>query len=107
MNSDISFKFEEKRETLSTPKFHINKSIYSIGRDENILDALKQNITNLLNVDNSCNEENINENKKDENSKELVLSSSLSNKKNSKIELNNLFFNQISFDEKSQNYIFL
>jgi hypothetical protein len=107
MNSDVSFKIEEKREMLSTPKFHINKSIYSIGRDENILDALKQNINNLLNVDNSCNEENINENKKDENSKELVLSSSLSNKKNSKIELNNHFFNQISFDEKSQNYIFL
>ena len=63
MNSEVSNTVEEKKDMLSTPKFHINKSIYSIERDQNTLDTLKQNINNLINEDKSCNEEKINENK--------------------------------------------
>ena len=106
MNSEVSNTVEEKKDMLSTPKFHINKSIYSIERDQNTLDTLKQNINNLINEDKSCNEEKINENKNEQSIKEFVLSSSFSDKKNNINELNNCFINQFSFDETSQNFIF-
>ena len=70
MITQISFSNEEKKEGSSTPKFRMNKSINSIGKEENILDTLKQNIHKLINIElilNGANEkkyknENFNKN---------------------------------------------
>ena len=51
MITQISFSNEEKKEGSSTPKFRMNKSINSIGKEENILDTLKQNIHKLINIE--------------------------------------------------------
>ena len=64
MNSQISFSNEEKKEVLSTPKFHKNKSIFSIERDENTLDTLKQNINSIINIEKLNNDKNLNNRKK-------------------------------------------
>ena len=96
MNSQITFSSEEKKEILSTPKFRMNKSVYSLEREENTLDTLKQNINN---------EANNNELQKDIiNHKNLMLNSIL-NKINNKKELDDCYNNQFSFDGKSKNYI--
>ena len=109
MNSQISFSNEEKKEILSTPKFHKNKSIYSLERDEATLDNIKQNINSIINIEKLNNEiisnknieyiNNVNETKN-------MCKSSLLKKINSKNEVNNSYSNQFSFDEKSENYIF-
>ena len=112
MNSQISFSNEEKKEVLSTPKFHKNKSIFSIERDENTLDTLKQNINSIINIEklnndkNSNNIEDANGEFKNENINKNVFVNSLLNRINSKNEMSNCFSNQFSFDEKSENYIF-
>ena len=51
MNSQNSFSIEDRKEVLSTPKFRINKSIYSLEREENTLDTLKQNMNTIINLD--------------------------------------------------------
>ena len=112
MNSQISFSNEEKKEVLSTPKFHKNKSIFSIERDENTLDTLKQNINSIINIEklnndkNSNNIEDANGEFKNENINKNVFVNSLLNRINSKNEMSNCFSNQFSFDEKYENYIF-
>ena len=115
MNSQISFSNEEKKEILSTPKFHKNKSIYSLERDETILDNIKQNIHNIINIEkinndiisnNNNNIEEINNEYKNVNEHKNFFMSSLLKKINSKNEVNNCYSNQFSFDENSENYIF-
>ena len=64
MNSQISFSNEEKKEVLSTTKFHKNKSIFSIERVENTLDTLKQNINSIINIEKLNNDKNLNNRKK-------------------------------------------
>ena len=65
MNIQISFSNEEKKESSSTQKFRMNKSIILIGKEENILDTLKH--YKLINIElnkiilNRCNEKNSNE----------------------------------------------
>ena len=105
MNSQVSLTSEEKKDTLSTPKFHINKSFISNEREENNLDTVKQNINSLLNVYKSTNLEKTNEYQNVETNKNFALTSLVSNTDN-KNDLNNYYSNQFSFDEKSQNYIF-
>ena len=96
MNSQITFSSEEKKEILSTPKFRMNKSIYSLEREENTLDTLKQNINN---------EANNTELQKDKNSHNNSMLDSILNKINNKKELDDFYNSKFSFDGKSKNYI--
>ena len=108
MNSQISFSNEEKKESLSTPKFPMNKSFNSLERKKNILDTLKQNIKAIMDLEietinnGNSNEENNNEYLNDNIDNNFVLCS-LINKNNNKNKLNNSI--QFSFDGKSKNYI--
>ena len=104
MITQISFSNEEKKEGSSTPKFRINKSINSIGKEENILDTLKQNIHNLI-ISNISNEKN-NLEIQNENLNKNCFLNTLLNKINNKNELNDYYNNQFSFDGKSKNIIF-
>ena len=113
MNSQISFSNEEKKELLSTPKFHKNKSIYSLEKDETILDNIKQNINCLINIEKINNDiisnnniEDINNEYKNLKEPKNYFMTSLLKKINGKNEINNCYNNQFSFDEKSDNYIF-
>ena len=108
MNSQISFSNEEKKEILSTPKFHKNKSIYSLERDETTLDNIKQNINSIINIEKLKSDIILNKNNEFKNVNETknMCKSSLLKKINSKNEVNNSYSNQFSFDEKSENYIF-
>ena len=108
MNTQISFSNEEKKEGSSTPKFRINKSINSIGKEENILDTLKQNIHKLINIElisNGSNEKKNNNEFQNENFNKNFFLNSLLNKINNKNELNDYYNNQFSFDGKSENII--
>jgi hypothetical protein len=96
MNSQITFSAEEKKEILSTPKFRMNKSAYSLEREENTLDTLKQNLNN---------EASNNELQKDIISHKNLMLNSILNKINNKQELDDCYNNQFSFDGKSKNYI--
>ena len=103
--TQISFAYDDKKDNLSTPKFRINKSIYSTERDENTLDTLKHNFNSLIHNDKSCNEEKSTEYQNNDTTNHFILSS-LMNKTTIKNDLDNCYTNQFSFDEKSHNYIF-
>ena len=104
MNSQNSFSIEDRKEVLSTPKFRINKSIYSLEREENTLDTIKQNMNTIINLENNhdTNNDKNNEMENDISNKNYILSSLL-NKINNKNELKNYYNNQFSFDGKSKN----
>ena len=96
----MSFSAEEIKDNLSTPKFPKNKSIYSLEKEENTLDTLRQQFDKAYNDKESLNNENINESKND---KKILINSLLNN--NSNLDLNNLYMSQFSFDEKSSNFL--
>ena len=96
----MSFSTEEIKDNLSTPKFPKNKSIYSLEKEENTLDTLRQQFDKAYNDKESLNNENINESKND---KKILINSLLNN--NSNLDLNNLYMSQFSFDEKSSNFL--
>ena len=100
MNPQISFSGEDIKDNLSTPKFQKNQSGYSIEKEENTLDTLKQQIEKAYNDKDTFNNDNINGSK---NEKNILLNSLLNN--NSNLDLNNLYMSQISFDEKSSNFL--
>ena len=96
----MSFSTEEIKDNLSTPKFPKNKSIYSLEKEENTLDTLRQQFDKAYNDKETLNNENINELKND---KKILINSLLNN--NSNLDLNNLYMSQFSFDEKSSNFL--
>ena len=96
----MSFSTEEIKDNFSTPKFPKNKSIYSLEKEENTLDTLRQHIDKAYNDKETFNNENINESKND---KKILINSLLNN--NSNLDLNNLYMSQFSFDEKSSNFL--
>ena len=100
MNPQISFSAEDIKDNLSTPKFPKNQPAYLIEKEENTLDTLKQQIDKVYNDKDTLNNENINESKNEKNILENSLANSLIN-----LELNNLYINQFSFDEKSSNFL--
>ena len=100
MNPQISFSGEDIKDNLSTPKFQKNQSGYSLEKEENTLDTLKQQIEKAYNDKDTFNNDNINGSK---NEKNILLNSLLNN--NSNLDLNNLYMSQISFDEKSSNFL--
>ena len=100
MNAQISFSAEDIKDNLSTPKFPKNQQVYLLEKEENTLDTLKQQIDKVYNDKNTLNNENINESKNDKN----ILINSLINS-NINLELNNIYINQFSFDEKSSNFL--
>ena len=100
MNAQISFSAEDIKDNLSTPKFPKNQQVYLLEKEENTLDTLKQQIDKVYNDKDTLNNENINESKNDKN----ILINSLINS-NINLELNNIYINQFSFDEKSSNFL--
>ena len=100
MNPQISFSGEDIKDNLSTPKFQKNKPGYSLEKEENTLDTLKQQIEKAYNDKDTYNNDNINCSK---NEKNILLNSLLNN--NSNLDSNNLYISQISFDEKSSNFL--
>ena len=100
MNAQISFSAEDIKDNLSTPKFPKNQQVYLLEKEENTLDTLKQQIDKVYNDKDTLNNENINESKNDKN----ILINSLINS-NTNLELNNIYINQFSFDEKSSNFL--
>ena len=100
MNPQISFSTEEIKDNLSTPTFPKNKSVYSLEKEENTLDTLRQHFDKVYNDKDTLNNENINESKND---KKILINSLLNN--NSNLDLNNLYMSQFSFDEKSSNFL--
>ena len=100
MNAQISFSAEDIKDNLSTPKFPKNQQVYLLEKEENTLDTLKQQIDKVYNDKDTLNNENINESKNDKN---ILINSLINN--NTNLELNNIYINQFSFDEKSSNFL--